>query len=633
MKRGLRHSSLRVSAHSAPLRYLFLSFIFLSFWVVLATQNVHATSQDSYLSPIELKLSPDATKLYIVCEDADALLLLDRRSQTVTAKIPVGHKPQDVAISPDGKTLYVSNEWSDTVTIIDATTQKIRGTLSTGWGPVGLTTDRTGKTLYVANSISNDISVIDLTTGTELTRLASYRSPHNVALSRDGRFVFVSNLLAHLGPPNEPPTSELTVIDTQKRAVANRILVPGTLELRHIAEASARQGGYLLVPFMRPKNLNPLIQVSDGWIVTHGIAIIPAASFTSTQNATATTAQVLIDDIDSYYAGANGTAFTPDGRYALITSSEADTVSVVDTAKLQHRIHSISPDELPNRLDSALEIVTRRLPTEADPTAITVAPDGQLAYIANRLDDTLTVIDLAHLSIRGKIDLGGTKDAGQLRRGERLFHNARFCFQGQFACSTCHPDNHIDGVAWNLETPQLGRDRVANRTLRGVAETAPFKWNGHNPDLETQCGPRIAKYLFHSEGFNAAQLADLVAFIKSIPLSPNRHLEPDGQLSPSQEHGRSVFFKKSCDTCHPPTTHYTAKTSFDVGTANKYDTNGIFDIPQLDRVYERPPYLHSGEAQSLEELWTIYNPRDKHGVTSDMSKEDLNDLVEFLKTL
>jgi hypothetical protein len=42
---------------------------------------------------------------------------------------------------------------------------------------------------------------------------------------------------------------------------------------------------------------------------------------------------------------------------------------------------------------------------------------------------------------------------------------------------------------------------------------------------------------------------------------------------------------------------------------------------------------HNGEAQSLEEIWTIYNPKDKHGVTSDMSKEQLNDLVEFLKTL
>jgi cytochrome c peroxidase len=174
---------------------------------------------------------------------------------------------------------------------------------------------------------------------------------------------------------------------------------------------------------------------------------------------------------------------------------------------------------------------------------------------------------------------------------------------------------------------------VANRTLRGVAETAPFKWNGHNPDLETQCGPRIAKFLFHSEGFNKEQLADLVAFIKSIPLPPNRHLAANGELSPSQERGKAIYYKKSCDTCHPATTHYTAKSSFDVGTATKYDTSGLLDVPQLDRVYQRPPYLHSGEALSLEELWTVYNPADKHGVTSDMSKEELNDLIEFLKTL
>jgi cytochrome c peroxidase len=70
-----------------------------------------------------------------------------------------------------------------------------------------------------------------------------------------------------------------------------------------------------------------------------------------------------------------------------------------------------------------------------------------------------------------------------------------------------------------------------------------------------------------------------------------------------------------------------------VGTATKYDTSGLLDVPQLDRVYQRPPYLHSGEALSLEELWTVYNPADKHGVTSDMSKEELNDLIEFLKTL
>ena len=596
-------------------------------------ESAENASQENYLTPVELKLSPDGTKLYVVCEDDDSLLAVDVHAQHVLAKVKVGHKPKDVATSPDGKTLYVTNEWDDTVSEIDAASFSVRRTLPTGWGPVGVTTDRTGNVLYVANSVGNDVSVLDLTKGVELKRLAAWRSPHNLLLSRDGRRVFVANMLGHLGSPNEPPVSELTVIDTVTQRVTERIEIPGVLELRHIAEAPGAKGGYLLVPIMRPKNLNPLIQVAGGWILTHGMVVVKVGGTDGATASKSSVTQILLDDVDQYFAGTNGVAFTPDGRLVLVTSSEADTVSAIDTAKLERRLRQVPAEELANRLDSAKEIVARRLETGANPTGIAISQDGRSAYVVNRLGDSLTVVDIARLQVRGTIDLGGPKELSKLRRGEQMFHAARFCFQGQFACSTCHPDNHIDGVAWNLETPQLGRDRVANRTLRGIAETAPYKWNGHNPDLETQCGPRIAKFLFHSEGFNSAQLSDLVAFIKAIPLPPNRHLAADGQLTPEQEHGRVIFYQRFCDTCHTPATHYTARISFDVGTATKYDTNGFFDVPQLDRIVQRPPYLHSGEALSLEELWTIYNPQDRHGVTSDMTKEDLNDLIEFLKSL
>jgi YVTN family beta-propeller protein len=587
----------------------------------------------NYLTPAELRFSPDGSKLYVVCEDDDSVLAVDLRTGRVINRARVGHRPQDVAVSPDGKTLYVSNSWSDTVSEIGASTFSVRRTLPVGWGPVGLTTDQRGKVLYVANSIGNDVSLVDLSRGVEIKRLAAWRSPHQVMLSRDGRSVYVSNLLPHVAPPGEPPVSELTVIDTGKQIPAERILIPGVVELRHIAEAPEGASGYLLVPFMRPKNLDPLIQVSQGWIVTHGMAIVRPSSNVQPRRGSIEVAQVLLDDIDYYYAGPNGAAFTPDGQYALVTSSEADVVSIIDTSKLQRLLRYARKEDLPNRLDSAREFVVRRLPTGSNPAAVAVSPDGRFAYIANRLDDSLTVVDLRRLQVKSKIELGGPKGITALRHGEQLFHDARFCFQGQFACATCHPDNHVDGLAWNLETPQLGRDRVLNRTLRGIAETAPYKWNGHNPDLETQCGERIAKFLFHSEGFNHDQLEDLVGFLKSIPLPPNRHLAADGQLTLVQERGKEIFFKKNCDTCHTPETHYTAKISTDVGTASKYDTSGLFDIPQLDRVYERPPYLHNGEALSLEEIWTKYNASDKHGVTSDMSKEQLNDLIEYLKTL
>ena len=59
----------------------------------------------------------------------------------------------------------------------------------------------------------------------------------------------------------------------------------------------------------------------------------------------------------------------------------------------------------------------------------------------------------------------------------------------------------------------------------------------------------------------------------------------------------------------------------------------IIDVPQLSNVAYSGPYLHDGSARSLEEIWTVFNPKDMHGVTNDLTKDELNDLVEYLKTL
>jgi YVTN family beta-propeller protein len=620
-----------------------------------------APTEPAYLTPVEIKLSAGGRTLFVVCEGSDSVLAVDTQTKKVVSKAQVGRKPMGLAISPDGKSLYVSNEWSDTVSEVDAATFVVKRTLKTGWGPVGLVTDSAGKTLYVANSIADSVSLIDVASGAEIKRFVTHRYPEQVMLARDGRRVYVSNILPQLGPYDQPPVSELLAIDTTKQLVAERILIPGSIELRHIAEAppivpslSDRriggqrpplQGGYLLVPLMRPKNLGPLIQVSQGWMMTHGMAVIRPAVGASVGGAPSKVTQVVLDDIDYYFATNAGVAFTPDGRRALVTSSDADIVSILDTARLAQRLRQVPTEELANRLDSAAAIVEKRLPTGHNPTSVVVSRDSRWAYIANHLDDSLTVVDLAQAKVASTIDLGGPKEITLMRRGEQMFHAAKFCYQGQFACATCHPNSHLDGLSWNLETPQLGRDRVANRTLRGIRETAPYKWNGHNPDLATQCGPRIAKFFFRSEGFNTQELEALLTYLNNIPLAPNRHLAPDGQLTEAQERGKTIFYRQytnggrgipvqnRCDTCHPAETHYTARYSTDVASATQYDTNGMFDVPQLDRVYEDAPYLHNGEALTLEEIWTVFNNQDTHGVTSDMSKEQLNDLIEFLKTL
>jgi YVTN family beta-propeller protein len=603
--------------------------------------------ESRYLTPVALQFSNDGQRLYVVCQDSDLLLAVDTRTRQVVERVRVGRKPAGVALSPDGRTLYVSSEWTNTINEIDANSFRVRRTLPAGWGPVGLTTDGSGKVLYVANTQGDDVSVIDLTAGREIKRLDAGHFPEYVARSRGGRFIYVSNLLARIATYDEPVVSDLTIIDAKRQVVSQEVAVPGVLQLRQIAELPAREGGELLVPFMRPKNVSPLLHLQQGGYLTHGLAVIRPGG--NSLEPKARVVEVLLDDIDRYYADGFGAASTPDGRLVLVTASGADVVSVIDTAKLNRLLHQVpasNPQALANRLDSACQFVARRIPTGRNPTQVAVSPDGLTAYITNRMDDTLSVIDLRQLKAATPIDLGGPKQVTVIRRGERLFYDASFCFQGQLACATCHPHKGLsDGLAWVLETPQLGRDVVENRTLLSIAQTSPYKWNGKNIDLNTQDGPRTARYIFRSQGFSDSEVKDLVAFTNSLRLSPNPHVAPDGQLNDSQLRGREIFFRTTtndgrlippderCYFCHPPLTHYTSRVAMNVGTATPYDTIQGFDVPQLESVYTRAPYLHNGEALTLEEIWTKFNPQDKHGITSDMDKVQLNDLIEFLKTL
>ena len=85
-------------------------------------------------------------------------------------------------------------------------------------------------------------------------------------------------------------------------------------------------------------------------------------------------------------------------------------------------------------------------------------------------------------------------------------------------------------------------------------------------------------------------------------------------------------------TCHFPPL-FTDRTVRDVGTKMWLDRESRFDVPHLSNIYDSAPYLHNGVAETLEEIWTRYNPYDEHGVTNDLTKDQLNDLIEYLKTL
>lgn len=594
-----------------------------------------------YKTPLNLALRPGANELYVTCEAAYSVIVVDPLVRRRVAEIPVGGQPMDVAFSPDGQRAYVSNRLDDSVSVVDAAARKVIATVAVGDEPHGLVTDRSGKLLYVLNAASDDISVIDTASLKEIKRLAASRGPWSLALSPDGAKIYVTNMFSRFVPYRKPSVSEVTVIDAERATIADRIALPDANLVQGVAWHPS--GKYALVTLLRTKNLVPMTRMVQGWTITNGLGIVWADGRVD---------QVLLDEPGQCFPDPIGIAITPDGLNALVTSSGTDQVAVVDLPKLIGMLQAADPlerrDEFPNHLGKSAEFVVAHVATKDCPRGIFVMPDGKTAFVANSLDDSLTVIDVPGHKAAARIDLGGPKEITKIRYGERLFHSAKVSFRRQLSCHSCHPDGHVDGLTYDIEEdgPKggIGKDPVDNRTLRGILDTAPFKWSAANPSLARQCGPRLSVFFTRLAPFTPEQLDALDTYICTIPRPANRYRPVGAPLTESQRRGQAVFHRTMrndgsvipkgdrCATCHSPPL-YTDRNMHDVGTRGPFDSHAEFDTPHLNNIYDSAPYLHDGKAVTLEEIWTRYNPADQHGVTNDMTKDQLNDLIEYLKTL
>lgn len=595
-----------------------------------------------YMTPRGIAACPDGTKLYVTAQDADLLLEVDPVQGKVTAEIPVGRRPHTAVLSNDCRRAYVSNEYSHSISVVDLVEHQVVASLPSGVAPEGLALSKRAETLYVANWLSHDISVLDLASGKEGPRLAAGSNPTAFAHIPGSHQLLLANQLARPVRFPNMPVSEISVVDMETRRVVHRYPIPNAHLLEGIAVVP--EGDLALITAVRPRNLLPALQVERGWMMTNGLVVIELGS--------GRIIQLPLDDPNSFYADPSDVAITPDGRYAFVTHGGVDLISVVDLRSLRELIHTSKAEDLEryaNKLSMSHRYVAKRIETGANPRGMAVSPDGSYLYVAERLEDRLAVVDIEKLERVRSIDLGGSPYQSVHRLGEKVFHNAEIALQNQFSCRSCHPNGHVDGLQYDLEPDGLGRGVVDNRTLLGIRDTGPFKWNGKNTSLYMQCGIRFARFLTRSEPFTMEKLNALVAYISALELPPNPYSPPDGNLTPGQQRGKEIFertrtrdgkeirIRDRCSTCHPPG-EFTHRQSDDVGSISPWDDAAegkgkAFDTPQLRNLWMSAPYLHDGKALTLEEIWTLYSPDDTHGITSDLGKDGLNDLIEYLRTL
>jgi cytochrome c peroxidase len=71
-----------------------------------------------------------------------------------------------------------------------------------------------------------------------------------------------------------------------------------------------------------------------------------------------------------------------------------------------------------------------------------------------------------------------------------------------------------------------------------------------------------------------------------------------------------------------------------VGTLGKFDQPADrFDTPSLIEVWRSGPYLHDGRAATIRDVITTFNRDDRHGTTSKLTPQQLDELVEYVLSL
>ena len=611
----------------------------------LIDHPVRAAEADdaNYASPLEVLLSSDGARLYVLCQQSEEVRVLDAATYAVIKTIAVGKVPRGFSLSPDGARLFVTNSWDDTLSVIDTRTLAVTATWPVGAEPSSVVEDRAGKRLFVANRISNDVAVLDAQTGAEEKRLLAGRGSSYLTLSPDGSRIYATHVY-----PNPPrvrteldnrtaPESEITVIDTTRAVVVDRMPLDRIAGVFHLAFSSDGRLG--AVAEYHPKNLVPLAHLEHGGAFAYTLTIFGA-------DVGKTSIEVPLDELERYASQPFGVAIAPDKSRIYVTIGGSECVIVIDIPRLMRFIQSRPRPQSGSfayDLSASANYVVARIPVGHNPRGLALSRDGRRLFVANRLEDTISVIDTRGNRVAATIKLDGPKTISAQRHGEQTFYTARQSFQGQIGCASCHIDSTFDGLTWDLEPDGFGRDIVDNKMLEGVKGTEPYKWNGGNPNLPTECGPRTEKYFWRSENYDSLTLADLTIYIRNMPTRPNRWKLPGREMTPAQERGRALFTRDTdkfgkpiieynrCSYCHSGPKGTNQKL-FDVGTRKPTDNSGLLKSPPLTEIALTSPYLHDGSARTLEEIWTVYNPEDKHGRTNDLTKDELNDLIEYLRT-
>lgn len=287
------------------------------------------------------------------------------------------------------------------------------------------------------------------------------------------------------------------------------------------------------------------------------------------------------------------------------------------------------------------------------------------------------------LGVFQPLEVKDTLNPALVNLGHHLYFDKKLSRKETMSCNTCHNlstygvDNN---PASRGEEGKLG-DRNSPTTLNAAIHSAQF-WDGRAATVEEQAGmpilnpiemnipdekfliDRLKKSELYQKLFKEAfpeekdpitynNLKKAIGAFERKLITPSRFDEylkgNKNALTTEEKKGLLTFITTGCTTCHNGQGigghlfqkfavygnywDYTKSTKIDSGrikitklAADKF----VFKVPSLRNIEKTYPYFHDGSVNNLHEAVKIMA---KSQLNKDLSEEEINDIVTFLKAL
>jgi DNA-binding beta-propeller fold protein YncE len=640
---------------------------------VSAPSSTYVNFEGKQTSPI--RLSADATRLFVV-NTPDARLSVFDVSQPsnprLMAEIPVGIEP--VSVNPvNNDEVWVVNEVSDSISIVSVSQRIVTDTIYVKDEPADVVF-ADGKA-FVSAARRNIIAVFDALTHNLVTNISVFgENPRALTVNTNGTKVYAAFALSGnrttIVPPNKAPKqspftnnppqvgliidatdpnytppftniiqyfmpdNDVVEIDTASLSISRYFPRVGTINLGlaiqpgsgdlYVANTDARNLVHF-EPNVRSHTVdNRVSKISIDTGVVRPIDLNSNINYSILPNLQALT---------NALAQPTAIVFEPSGSTFYVAAYGSDRVArIADSGAVLARI------EIGTAIGSTADPRNKK-----GPRGLAMNAAAQRLYVANRIANTISIIDMASDSLLNEIPIGSFDPTpASIRNGRGFLYDAKVSGNGTMSCAACHIDAEMDMIAWDLGEPggefqtntatifglttnspvHPMKGPMTTQTLRGLLNLEPFHWRGDRTNF-THFNVAFPGLM----GTTALSSADMNAyrdFINTITYqpNPNQNLDrtyPTNVVGGNAEAGRSAFFFTNytgqsgptalrCDSCHtgPPGSGSDRTITPRVALQESQD----FKVPQLRATYQKMNFNNAPGTNTIGGFGIVHDGQD-----------------------